>query len=193
MNKPDNQTLLDAYFYGCILHQERTKLIQEGGYLPVVDELVNLASELGISIGEAANRLLEQNKATIAQRRADLRQALSVYDGCIESHSSDIRNLRHVIEQNTNKVKFLTGQVKSHPKAQQEKRDLLKQQGFSAEQIENIISLGAGEVKQMNEDIVQAQLLANEANAQLQGIFDRANELKHSCSFKRGHSEQEAA
>lgn len=79
MNKTDNQTLLDAYFYGCILHQERTKLIQEGGYLPVVDELVNLAREMGITIGEAANHLLEQNKSAITQRRAELRQALSVY------------------------------------------------------------------------------------------------------------------
>ena len=175
MNFADKKLLASARFYGAIVLDQRIKLLKSGGGDTVVDELINLANSRNISIGEAANVVIEEVQAATKQAIQDHQAALAVYDAFIEAHKGELKTLNMAANNSRLAINHLEQSIATYPKTQDARRKLLKEQGLTSEQVEAVIGIGAYELPQMKQELETAMATLAEAEERIKCLREEAH------------------
>lgn len=175
MNFSEKKRLSSARFYGAIVLDQRILLLKCGGGDPVVDELITLADSRNITIGEAANVMIEEIKVAIQQAKQDHQNALAVYDAFIEAHKGELATLNMAANNSRLAINHLEQSIAKYPKTQESKRILLKQQGLNSEQIEVVMGIGAYELPQMKQELEIAIATLAESEQRIKDLREEAH------------------
>jgi|JI9StandDraft_1071089.scaffolds.fasta_scaffold154884_1 hypothetical protein len=175
MNLSEKKLLSSARFYGAIVLDQRIKLLKSGGNDKVVDELISLANSRNISIGEAANVVIEEVQAAIQQAHQDHQAALASYDAYMAAHKGELATLRMAASNSQSAINFLTESIAKHPKSQDSRRKLLKEQGLTSEQIEVVIGFSVDEIPRMKQELETAIATLAEANERMKYLLEEAH------------------
>ena len=175
MNFLEKKRLTSARFYGALVLDQRINLLKSGGGDTVVDELISLADSRNITIGEAANVMIEEIQAAIKKAKQDYQEALAVYDAFLEAHKGELKTLNMAAQNSRLAINHLKQSIEKYPKSQESRRKLLKEQGLNSEQVEAVIGIGAYELPQMKQELENAIATLAESEQRIKDLHEEAH------------------
>lgn len=173
----------EAYAFAAMLLEQQANIVRLGGYHALVDTLLAMTKEKNIPTVEAFYILQNQQKELFAKTEQDAHKAMAAYDEYIAKHTEPLKFLRAKKNDIEAKLGAVTGKINSYPNVKKNKEAILTQQGFSKEQIIQIISLDDTLPQLQQEQQAISQELA-EVSADFQGIYDTASKIKADLFYK---------
>ena len=173
----------EAYAFAAMLLEQQANITRLGGYHPLVDTLLAMVKEQNIATVEAFYIVQNQQKQLFAKTEQDAQKAMAAYDEHIAKHTEPLKFLRAKKNDLEAKLGAVTGKINSYPRAKKNKEAILTQQGFSKEQIIQIISLDDTLPQLQQEQQAISQELA-EVSADFQSIYDTASKIKSDLFYR---------
>lgn len=173
----------EAYAFAAMLLEQQANIVRLGGYHALVDTLLEMAKEKNIATVEAFYILQNQQKQLFAKTEQDAQKAMAAYDEHIAKHTEPLKFLRAKRFKLEAQLGTVISKINGYPNVKKNKEASLTQQGFSKEQIIQIMSLDDALPQLQQEQQEISQELA-EVVADFQGIYDTANKIKSDLFYR---------